>query len=167
MRQGVYLILITLLTHHSTMSQVQSSSYNTLLKTLLSHSVSEISVDEAREKLGSVVFLDSRSKEEFDVSHIEGALHVGYDNFELTSVEGLDKKREVVVYCSVGYRSEKITEKLHEAGFKNVHNLYGGIFEWKNQGNEVMTPEGKPTEDVHAYNRLWGIWLKKGNRVYD
>jgi len=77
-----------------------------------------------------------------------------------------DKESEIIVYCSIGYRSEKITEQLVQEGFKNVQNLYGGIFEWKNQGNEVVRPDGKPTEDVHAYSRLWGIWLKEGNRVY-
>lgn len=150
---------------YSSMSQVKSSSYNALLKTMLSHDVVEVTVEEASKKQ-NVLFLDSRSKEEFDVSHIEGALFVGYDGFDITSVSDLDKESEIIVYCSIGYRSEKITERLVQEGFKNVQNLYGGIFEWKNQGNEVVSPDGKPTEDVHAYNRLWGIWLKEGNRVY-
>lgn len=150
---------------YSSMSQVKSSSYNALLKTMLSHDVVEVTVEEASNKQ-NVLFLDSRSKEEFDVSHIEGALFVGYDDFDITSVSDLDKESEIIIYCSIGYRSEKITEQLVQGGFKNVQNLYGGIFEWKNQGNEVVSPDGKPTEDVHAYNRLWGIWLKEGNRVY-
>ncbi|MEL6718853.1 MAG: rhodanese-like domain-containing protein, partial [Bacteroidota bacterium] len=68
-------------------------------------------------------------------------------------------------YCSVGYRSEKISEQLLEAGFKDVSNLYGGIFEWKNQDHEVVDEKGA-TEKVHAYDRVWGFWLKEGKKVY-
>jgi 3-mercaptopyruvate sulfurtransferase SseA len=70
------------------------------------------------------------------------------------------------VYCSVGYRSEKVSEQLRQAGYQTVYNLYGGIFEWKNQGHPVVNAEGEPTERVHAYNRSWGVWLKKGDKVY-
>lgn len=165
MKPKFYLLFLVLFFCHSSMSQVKSSSYNTILKTMLSHEVSEITIEEASVK-ENVLFLDSRSKEEYNVSHIEGAVYVGYEDFDLSGMLDFDKESEIIVYCSIGYRSEKITERLVENGFKNVKNLYGGIFEWKNQGNQVVNPEGHPTEDVHAYNRLWGIWLKKGNRVY-
>jgi len=33
------------------------------------------------------------------------------------------------VYCSLGIRSEVIAKKLKKAGYTNVFNLYGGIFE--------------------------------------
>ncbi|MEZ4984799.1 MAG: rhodanese-like domain-containing protein [Saprospiraceae bacterium] len=66
------------------------------------------------------LFLDARERKEFEVSHLPGAHFIGYDDFDLSRVEKLDKGREVIVYCSVGYRSEKITEKLLAAGFTNV-----------------------------------------------
>lgn len=148
------------------MSQTQSKSYNALLKTMLSHSVPEITVEEASTK-PDAAYIDAREKEEYDVSRIIEAIHVGYDDFDLQSLSNVPKDQELIVYCSVGYRSEKITEKLQEAGYENVSNLYGGIFEWKNQGRPVVDSLGNETENVHAFNRLWGIWLKKGNRVYD
>ncbi|MBI1194042.1 MAG: rhodanese-like domain-containing protein, partial [Bacteroidetes bacterium] len=43
---------------------------------------------------------------------------------------------------------------------------YGGIFEWVNAGNSVVDPSGKPTERVHAYNRTWGLFLERGEKVY-
>ena len=131
-----------------------------MLKGLLSHNVPEIGVLEASNKLGNAVFLDAREPNEFSVSHIEGAILVGYDNFELSNIPALQKNKPIIVYCSVGYRSEKITEKLLQAGFSDVANLYGGIFEWVNHGLPVVNDIG-PTEKVHAYNRSWGIWLKK------
>ena len=72
----------------------------------------------------------------------------------------------IVVYCSLGIRSEKISEKLKAEGYSNVRNLYGGIFEWKNKGFEVFDSEGKETEKVHAYSKSWSKWLKNGEKIY-
>jgi hypothetical protein len=70
------------------------------------------------------------------------------------------------VYCSVGYRSERIGEKLLKLGYTDVVNLYGGIFEWKNQGLDVYNSSNYPTDSVHTYNKSWGKWLVKGIKVY-
>ena len=137
-----------------------------MLSTLLSHSVPEMSV-EGVDDLAPTVFLDAREENEFTVSRIEGARWVGYDDFDLSRVEDIPKDTEILVYCSVGYRSEKVCEQLREAGFSNIHNLYGGIFEWKNQGRDVVDEEGEVTQRVHAYSKSWGVWLKKGKKVYD
>ena len=72
----------------------------------------------------------------------------------------------MVVYCTVGYRSERIGEKLQKMGFQDVHNLYGGITEWVNQGHKVVDPEGNETPKVHTYSKDWGKWLKEGEKVW-
>ncbi len=112
--------------------------------------------------------LDTREREEYEVSHIENALWVGYDQFNIEDVTALflDKDASLVVYCSIGVRSEDIGEKLQDAGYTNVRNLYGGIFEWKNKGNAVINPEGKKTEKVHAYSKYWGRLLTNADKVY-
>ena len=133
-------------------------------ESLLSHSVPEIAVSDAAGR-DSLVFLDARSLEEFVVSRIPGAYWVGFDDFSLDRVSAVPRDQAVVVYCSVGYRSEKITEELRAAGFEDVSNLYGGIFEWVNQGQPVEDRSG-PTEKIHAYNRAWGRWLRRGHKVY-
>jgi rhodanese-related sulfurtransferase len=146
--------------------RVKSGSYNTLLKTLLKHTVPEISVDSLANCKASVTLLDAREPPEFAVSHLAAALPVGYNNFSLDAVRQLDKNAPVVVYCSVGYRSEKVAEKLIAAGFTNVQNLYGGIFEWKNRQHPVVDANGAATDKVHAYSKAWGIWLKNAQKVY-
>ena len=148
----------------SNAQEVESTSYHWMLKALLSHTVKEISVQEAAEKK-EAIFVDSREKAEYEVSHIKGAVFVGYDNLTLKPLKSVDKSQEIIVYCSVGYRSEKVAEKLIKMGFKDVKNLYGGIFEWKNQGHPVWN-DSQETEKVHAYDKKWGIWLKKGEKVY-
>ena len=109
--------------------------------------------------------MDAREADEYNVSHLAKAKLVGYNNFNIDSLNVKDKNTPIVVYCSVGYRSGKIAEKLIEKGYTNVQNLYGGIFEWKNEGNNVVDKNGT-TNDVHPYSKSWGIWLKKGNKVY-
>ncbi len=148
-------------------SNVSDSGFELILNTLLSHSVPEISVNDVKAEQTEVTLLDAREPDEFAVSHIEGAKFVGYDNFSLDSLKDISKNTPLVIYCSVGYRSEKISEKLIEQGYSNVSNLYGGIFEWVNQGNPVVTGEDdKVTEEVHAYDKIWGSWLREGKKVY-
>jgi len=111
------------------------------------------------------VLLDTREKEEFDVSHIPNAIFSGYKDFNIDALKDLSKTDTIVVYCSVGYRSERIGEKLQKMGFSKVFNLYGGIFEWKNTGNEVVNAQGLTTEKVHTYNKKWSQWLTHGEKV--
>ena len=145
--------------------EVQSKSYKLMLNTLLSHSVPELSVSNV-DLLPKATWLDARARNEFDVSRIKDAQWVGYDDFSLDRVKNVPKDQEIIVYCSVGYRSEKVSEHLIKAGYTNVHNLYGGIFEWKNQGNIVVDSANFETEKVHAYNKVWGVWLKEGEKVF-
>jgi rhodanese-related sulfurtransferase len=162
----LFIVLLFLPIMGCAQSKVESATYNTMLSQLLSHSVKEISVSDPSFSTTSYIFLDAREKVEYNISHLKKAIWVGFDDFNLDRVKEINKTKPIVVYCSVGYRSEKIAEKLIKAGFTNVQNLYGGIFEWKNQDKSVVNTSGQPTDKVHAYNKTWGIWLKKGTKVY-
>jgi rhodanese-related sulfurtransferase len=144
---------------------VESKSYNLLLKKLLKHDVPEISIDSLSKIKNTVLLLDAREFAEFNVSHLKNAKFVGYEDFSIDSLHNTKKNQPIVIYCSVGYRSEKITEKLMNAGFTNVQNLYGGIFEWKNKNFEVFNANGI-TNNVHPYSKTWGLWLKNADKVY-
>ena len=115
------------------------------------------------------ILLDAREKKEFDISHIRNAIHVGYDFFNLDTVAHRipDKKSIIVVYCSIGIRSEDIGEKLKKAGYENVRNLYGGIFEWKNRDFPIYNRDQIETDSVHVFSEAWRKWLTKGIRIYD
>jgi rhodanese-related sulfurtransferase len=167
--QKIAWALVAVLCFNTAQAQrkVKSGSYNAMLKTLLKHSVPEMSVDSLAACQSQVVLLDAREPNEYAVSHLANALPVGYNGFTMDAVKQIDKNAPVVVYCSVGYRSEKVAEKLIAAGFTNVRNLYGGIFEWKNQQQPVVDTEGQATNKVHAYSKMWGIWLKHAQKVYN
>jgi rhodanese-related sulfurtransferase len=114
------------------------------------------------------VILDAREKNEYEVSHIPNATHCGYNQFDIQKWQHLVKNQPIVVYCSIGYRSEKIAEKLKKAGFTQVYNLYGSIFEWVNQGNSVVDAQEKPTKKVHTFNKSWSQWVQadKAERIW-
>jgi rhodanese-related sulfurtransferase len=147
-------------------THVENKSFDLMLSTLLSHSAKEVGVAEVSNDTLSV-FLDSREKKEFEVSHIKNAIWVGYEDFDTARLKNIAKDEKIIVYCSVGYRSEKIAERLLASGYTNVVNLYGGIFEWVNQDKPVVDQTGNETEFVHAYSKKWGIWLNEGVKVYE
>ena len=166
MRRILSLITFGFLAITAQSQNIQDKAYANRLKFLLSHSVEEISVKDAAELHGKAIFLDSRAKKEYTVSHIKGAKWIGYDEFDTSSLKGISKDKTIIVYCSVDYRSEKITKKLNKLGYKSVSNLYGGMFEWVNQGEKVYTNEDVATLKVHAYNKTWSKWLKRGVKIY-
>ena len=131
-------------------------------------SVPYIKVTEIKSKT-NIVFLDAREPKEFNVSHIENSIAVGFNQFDGKKVTTIikDKNALIVVYCSIGVRSEIIGEKLLKLGYKNVFNLYVGIFEWKNYGEKVVNNKKTETNEVHTYNKEWSIYLKKGTTVYE
>ncbi|MCB7482237.1 rhodanese-like domain-containing protein [Gramella sp. ASW11-100T] len=141
---------------------------NSLLNKYNSGDVPYISVQELRmhQLDEEVVILDSRNSEEFQVSHLKNSVFVGYDNFDISSLKSIRKDQKIVVYCSVGIRSENIADKIITAGFTNVQNLYGGIFKWKNEGFPVVDLKGIETEKVHVFSKHWAKYLNKGEKIY-
>ncbi len=144
--------------------QAQSVAYKTLLKGLYDEEFPTVQPAQIY-NLKNYQVLDTREKEEFEVSHLEDAKWVGYDTFSLQEVEDLDKNQPVLVYCTVGARSQDIGKKLREAGFKQVYNLYGGIIHWSNESKPLFK-DSMSTRQVHTYSRTWGVWLTSGEKVY-
>ena len=142
----------------------QSLAYKTMLSGIYDKDFPLVYFDQ-KEILQKAVLLDTREKEEFEVSHLKGARWVGYDTFTMESVKNISKDETIVVYCSVGARSQDMGKRVREAGFREVYNLYGGIFHWVNEGQPIYEDQ-KPTDRIHAYSRTWGIWVNKGEKVY-
>ncbi len=147
-------------------AQVKEPGFAVALKFMLSSKTPTINIQDAAAHQSDYTFLDSREKAEYDVSHIKNATYIGDKDFDLNRVAGIAKNTPIVIYCSVGKRSENATNALLKAGFTNVKNMYGGIFEWVNRGNKVYDNSGKETNRVHTYNKFWGQWMHNGVKVY-
>jgi rhodanese-related sulfurtransferase len=139
----------------------QNPDFDKKVANMLSFSVKTISPSDLNRQ-PNVLILDARERSEYDVSHLPNAVFVGYNSFEKKSLDTIPKDRPIVVYCSIGYRSEKIGEKLKKMGYTKVFNLYGSIFEWLNQGHPVVDKNGQATKKVHTFNKAWSRWVEEG-----
>ncbi|MFO8099772.1 MAG: rhodanese-like domain-containing protein [Salinibacter sp.] len=105
------------------------------------------------------LLLDARSAEEYAVSHLPGARRVDPEADALPpDLDTVSRSRPIVVYCSVGYRSARVTTKLRDQGFTDVRNLDGSIFRWANEGRPIVRGD-TPADGVHPYDQTWGTLL--------
>lgn len=82
--------------------------------------------DASREK---PVLLDVREPWEFERAKIEGAKLVPMREVP-ARVNEIDQAKPVVAICHHGGRSMQVAVFLEKAGYKNVHNLVGGVDAW-------------------------------------
>ena len=149
-------------------ARVADAAFQDKLTGLLRFDVPVVNAEEAYAQREAVTFLDTREADEYAVSHLPGALLLGYDDPDYTVLDDLPKDAPLVLYCSVGYRSERIGRTLRKRGFTDVRNLYGSIFEWVNAGYPVVDRAGYPTRRVHTFNKKWSRWVTDGaaEKVY-
>ena len=94
------------------------------------------------------VLLDVRTPEEWNVSHLRGARHAEPKASVESVSAGISKETPIVTYCAVGYRSAEMATRLRAAGFTNVRNLEGSIFQWANEHRPLVQGE-QPASRVH------------------
>lgn len=162
----ITILLLTMLSLFSQNSEVDFQNY--LTKTYKKFNVQQLSADSLK-NFQNPIILDTREKNEYDVSHLKNARFLSYDDFDIDDWTNIPKDSTLVLYCSVGYRSCKIAEAFIEAGYKKVYNLYGGIFHWVNSDKDIVNSKNEKTNQVHSYNRHWGRFVlnKKFQKVTD
>ena len=101
------------------------------------------------------VIVDVREQQEFEESHIPGAVHVPRGHLE-SRIEGAarDKSGRVVLYCASGNRSALAAKTLQEElGYADVQSMTGGITLWKDRGYDVEVPRRLTAEQRERYSR--------------
>jgi len=134
-----------------------------LLKASLRHkfpkvewiSTSELADWLANKRRPAPVLLDVRTREEWNVSHLPGARRVEPNASAESAAAGVSKETPIVTYCAVGYRSGEMAERLRAAGFTDVRNLEGSIFQWANE-HRPLVRNNERVSQVHPYNSFWG-----------
>ncbi|VVM06953.1 putative adenylyltransferase/sulfurtransferase MoeZ [Methylacidimicrobium cyclopophantes] len=130
--------------------------------------VPRISTEELAKELENArqaypVLLDVRTIDEYDVSHLKGAIRVSPNERIGTSFRGFRKDQPIVVYDSVGFRAASFARRLLQAGYIDVKYLEGSIFKWANEGRPLYRGE-KQVLVVHPSDSYWGQLLKKEHR---
>lgn len=133
------------------------------------HSIPYISVEEVKESLPKLLLVDSRTIKEYKVSHIKNAIYLNPENPDWKTFTNKVTKKDqaLVVYCSIGVRSEAIGKQLKELGYTNVKNLFGGIFDWHNKENPIYDSNGNTTDNIHTYSQQWSKYVTRGKKIYE
>lgn len=89
----------------------------------------------------NTVIVDMRNHYESEVGHFEGAICPDVETFResLPIVEDIltpHREDNILLYCTGGIRCEKASAYFKHKGFKNVHQLNGGIIEYAKQCKE-------------------------------
>lgn len=127
-------------------------------------STSELADWLANKRRPAPVLLDVRTPEEWSVSHLPGARRVDPNAPSEGVAAGLPKETPIVTYCAVGYRSGEMADRLRAAGFSNVRNLEGSIFQWANEHRPLVRGDER-VSTVHPYSTFWGRLLNDDVRA--
>lgn len=69
-------------------------------------------------KENNYIIVDVRTKEEYDIGHVKGAINIPYDVINSKdNLAKLDKNKTIVVYCRSGKRSDIAYNTLKDLGY--------------------------------------------------
>ena len=92
-----------------------------------------ISAQELRGTMGGAetpLVVDVRTDREWNMGHIEGALHIPLGDLQSRAPE-IPRDRPVATMCEGGYRSALAASILERAGVDRVMNVAGGMSAWR------------------------------------
>lgn len=117
------------------------------------HGVKSLSAEEILQLADrkDLIFVDIRKPQEQAVSMIPGAI----TEAEFKRNAALYRKRMIIGYCTIGYRSGKLARKLKKQNILMI-NMRGGILAWLHAGGTVQQ-DGKPVNQVHVYGKKWDL----------
>ena len=135
--------------------------------------IAHISSDELQHiETNKALIFDIRKTDEYNVSHIAGAILVSPKmsaNSFLEKYNDAAKGKTVIFYCSVGQRSSifanRVQDGLKNSGTVAVFNLKGGLFDWHNENLPLVTTSNEPTEYIHPYNKFWGRMVNQKSKT--
>lgn len=98
---------------------------------------------------GEAIFLDARRSDEYEQSHITGAMHLSTESISngtagpiLDELLGFGLDYPLILYCHGGDcdASENTAIRLEQMGFNNIRIMQAGFDDWVSAGYEVETP---------------------------
>lgn len=79
---------------------------------------------------GDITVVDVRRLDEYETSHIPGAISIPNEEIGKTRAEEWPALEEtILVYCRTGVRSKQAADKLVDMGYQRVLDM-GGIVDW-------------------------------------
>jgi len=91
------------------------------------------------EERPQVLFVDTRTREEYQAAHIPGAIHLEWREV-LERRDGLPQDRPIILYCNSGASSAQAMMGLRLTGMENVRTLAGGFMRYLESQAAVPAP---------------------------
>ena len=87
----------------------------------------------------SAIIVDARESEEFDISHIAGAINIPFDYYDeyMDTIDALNYDDVFIIYCSGGECSLSLDLAdvfFGDKAFENVFVFEGGLPAWQDAG---------------------------------
>lgn len=80
--------------------------------------------------INKVVFIDTRSQQEYATATIDGARHIEWREI-FSRLDEVPTDSKVVLFCNTGALSAQATFGLRVLGYDNVLVLQGGLHAWQ------------------------------------
>ena len=121
----------------------------------LKQRVEMLSLEAAREQIGAgAKLIDVREQNEWDDSHLGGAIHVPQGELvERIDELAPDASERLLLYCRTDNRSARMADELERLGYGNVAVIEGGITAWEQAGLATESESGLTAEQRMRYSR--------------
>lgn len=105
-----------------------------IFQMIMSRGIRQISTSELKtmldEKKNEEVYIDVRTKGEFNGKNIKGFKNIPLDQIK-GPINQIPIDKTLVLICQSGNRSSLAARKLLKAGYKNIINVKGGMNMWR------------------------------------
>lgn len=91
--------------------------------------VPAITPTQAVQSMEHYLFVDVRTRYEFQKSHIPGAISIPLQQLNKSRIKQLPENRPIICICLSAHRSKPATRKLIKAGL-DTRELAGGMLAW-------------------------------------
>ena len=85
----------------------------------------------------ALTIIDVRDRNQFNLSHITGAISMPLDDLPTRTLDCLEFDRDLYVYGDIDEEAAEAAAKLRAAGYHNVSELRGGLPAWKAVGYPI------------------------------
>jgi rhodanese-related sulfurtransferase len=90
-----------------------------------------------RQKDPSIVYLDVREPNEWNLGRIPGALFIARGNLEGRVEATIPREKRVIIYCARGNRSALAADTMQQMGYGDVASMSQGFTGWVDAGGDV------------------------------
>ena len=114
-----------------------------------------VPVDEAKGEIAAGTrVIDVREQNEWDESHLEGAIHIPQGELaERIDEIAPDRDERLLVHCRTDGRSARMVDLLGELGYEDAVAVEGGIVAWEREGYPLVYAKGLTPEQRDRYSR--------------